>query len=194
VDYDRDGSALCDVGAFERQAAETYTTPARVGETVRFGATLVYVQDGSGGDSPGETTVVRHNQPPGGGTPDLGEMPFHVSVQPVISTGLDVTLTLCYADWELNGLDESSLSLYRYVAPDWVAVPADILDTVANCATKHNVTELSAWTLGAPPTGPAAVNLLFISARTALNRLMVLGAVVGCVLLTGMRRRRRHSL
>ena len=194
VDYDRDGSALCDIGAFERQAAETYTARVDDGDTVRFGATMVYVQDGAGGDSPGETTVVRYNQPPGGGSPDPGEMPFHVSVQPVVSTGLDITLTLCYADWELNGLDESSLSLYRYVAPDWIAVPADTLDTAANCATKHNVTELSAWTLGAPPEGPTAVNLLSVSARAVPNRLRVLGAVVGCVVLARMRRRRRHAL
>jgi hypothetical protein len=187
VDYDRDGSALCDVGAFERQAEETYTSGVTGGGQVRFGATLAFIEGGAGGDDPGEITVTRYNQPPGGGTADPDEVPFYVTVAASTTTGLDVNLTLCYDEAELNGLDENGLNLYRYVEPSWVSVTPDARDPSGNCVTKAGVTEFSAWTLGGSPN---AVTLVSVAARRTGVAAIVISLVVCALLWRGLSRTR----
>jgi predicted outer membrane repeat protein len=172
VDYDGDGSALCDIGAFERQADETYTFDVTDGGAVRFGATMSNIQDVTGGNNPGSTTVVRRNQPPGGGTPGIGEMPFYVTISPTTGASLDVTLTLCYTDWEVSsagaGVVEDNLVLFRNVGgSSWTEVGYDSRDTTSNCVTKNNVDALSAWTLGQAGSSPAVITLREMDARPA---------------------------
>ena len=170
VDYDRDGNALCDIGAFERQADETYTFDVGDGDAVRFGATMVNIQDVTGSNNPGDTTIVRHNQPPGGGTPDAGEMPFHVVISPTTGASLNITLTLCYTDWEVSnagaGVVEGNLVLFRNTGgSSWTEVGYDSRDTTNNCVTKNNVDTLSAWTLGQTGSSPSAIVLEEMDAR-----------------------------
>lgn len=174
VDYDGDGSALCDIGAFERQAGETYTFDVGDGDAVRFGATMSSIQDVTGGDNPGSTTAVRYNQPPGGGTPDAGEMPFYVVISPTASASLDITLTLCYTDWEVSnagaGVVESDLVLFRNVGgSNWTEVGYDSRDTTSNCVTKNSVDALSAWTLGQAGSNPTVITLGEMNARPGVG-------------------------
>lgn len=95
----RDHSVGWGIGIFELQSDERYTATVDTGGIKTFRDTLVTIEDNSSGVEPsGEITVIRHNQPPGGGAPDLGEMPFYVEIDPTIDSGLDTGLTICYTD------------------------------------------------------------------------------------------------
>ncbi len=208
TDYDQDSSSLCDVGAFERQADETYTFDVGDGDAVRFGATMTNIQDVAGGNSPGNTTIIRYNQPPGGGTPGAGEMPFQVAITPTIGSSLNINLTLCYTDWEVSnagtGVAESNLVLFRNTGgSSWTEVGYDSRDTTNNCVTKNNVNALSSWTLGQGGSNPTAITLQKFSARTGVDAtipgdtsfLVVMLALGAVAVLAGggvlLRRRRR---
>ncbi len=197
VDYDLNSTATCDVGAFERQAAETFTATVNDGDTVSFGATLTSIEDISGGNAPGQVTVTRINQPPGGGTPDPGEMPFHVNINAATNTGLNINLTLCYTDWELThnttGVVEANLSLYRWDGSAWVDQGVDVLDTTNNCATKNNVSDLSSWTLASGPSAPTAVFLQTFQGSN-LPPLFSLVMLLALLLLTAVLLWRRRTL
>jgi len=158
IDYDRDNTATCDIGAFERQADETFTDTVNDSDAVTFGATMSTITDIVGGTAPGQVTVTRYNQAPGGMPAGNEEMPFQVSIVAATPTGLDIDLTLCYTDWEIAqggaSIVESNLSLWRWNTgtSSWDNVGADTVDTSNNCVTKNNVSALSSWTLasGAP--------------------------------------------
>ncbi len=165
VDYTRDGTPTCDVGAFERQAAEAHTATVDTNETVSFGTTLVTIVNNDDTVSLGTVTVTRQNQPPGGSFSE-GEMPFHVNINADVNTGLDIDLTLCYTDWEVgegDNVNEELLELYRWNdnTSEWDLVGGDV-DTTANCVTADNITELSSWTLSSGPANPTAVSLATI--------------------------------
>jgi hypothetical protein len=160
VDYDRDGQAQCDIGAFELQADETDRTRVWDDQAYRFGVTWMRLVDNGSGTNPGFATVTRYNQPPGGSL-DADEMPFYVTISAETETGLDVDLTLCYTDEDLAAAGasvvEGSLSLFRFDGAAWVEVGADVVDTVNNCVTKNNVNALSAWTLAQAGGSPTAI-------------------------------------
>ncbi|MEZ4642353.1 MAG: choice-of-anchor Q domain-containing protein [Chloroflexota bacterium] len=197
VDYDLDSVANCDIGAFERQVDETWTAVLNAGDTRTFGATLTTISDNNaGGNVPGNVMVTRTNQPPGGGVPETGEMPFYVTITPDTDSGLDVDLTLCYTDWEVaqgGSVVEAGLQLFRYTGAGgvWSPVGADVVDTVNNCVTKYNVTQLSSWTLG--NLAPTAVSLESMSGglhETAVSYLVALAAsLLGGFTLLLLRRR-----
>ncbi|MCA9978279.1 MAG: hypothetical protein KC413_21110, partial [Anaerolineales bacterium] len=197
VDYDLDSVANCDIGAFERQVDETWTAVLNAGDTRTFGATLTTISDNNvGGNVPGNVTITRTNQPPGGGVPETGEMPFYVTITPDTDSGLDVDLTLCYTDWEVaqgGSVVEAGLQLFRYTGAGgvWSPVGADVVDTVNNCVTKYNVTQLSSWTLG--NLAPTAVSLESMSGglhETAVSYLVALAAsLLGGFTLLLLRRR-----
>jgi hypothetical protein len=153
VDYNRDNSVGCDIGAFELQSDERYTAIVDTGGIRTFGDTLVTIEDNNTGvEPPGEITVIRHNQPPGGGAPDLGEMPFYVEIDPTIDSGLDTDLTICYTDWEVSrggDVNEADLVLFRYADGTWTNTGFDGRDLVSNCVSKYSIAEFSIWTLAA---------------------------------------------
>ena len=158
VDYG--GGATCDVGAFERQTDETAVLTLNDGQTQSFGATMITITDNPGGNAPGLTTITRFNQAPG--IPDAGEMPFQLSINAAVNSGLNVNLTICYTDSEIavgTSVNEAALQLYRYnnATLSWDAMGVDTLDTAVNCATKNNVTGFSSWTLASAQ--PTAVSL-----------------------------------
>ncbi|MBE2199053.1 MAG: CSLREA domain-containing protein [Anaerolinea sp.] len=197
VDYDLNSTVTCDIGAFERQAGETFTATVNDGDTVTFGATLTTIVDVAGGNAPGQVTVTRINQPPGGGAPDAGEMPFHVNITAATSTGLDIDLTLCYTDWELThnttSVVESGLTLYRWnsALSVWEDQGVDALDTTNNCATKNNVSALSSWTLASGPPEPTAVSLQSFSATNPATGLLLFGSALILTFIASLFLRRR---
>lgn len=167
VDYDRDGWIFCDIGAFELQADEMYSSSLELNEPFTFGATLVTMTLNSG--DPGIVTVIKYNQPPGGGLPDSNEMPTYWTVD-ATGTSFDIDLALCYTDWEQGSLTESAIRAYRWDGSDWVQQSGS--GPVANCVTVGNVTELSSWALG---TGsPTAVSLLNATARPRETSMVLL--------------------
>ena len=198
IDYDRDNTATCDIGAFERQADETFTDTVNDGDAVTFGATLSTIVDNSSGTAPGQVTVTRHNQAPGGMPAGNEEMPFQVSIVAATPTGLDIDLTLCYTDWEIAqggaSIVESNLSLWRWNTgtSSWDNVGADTVDTVNKCVTKNNVSALSSWTLASGT--PTAITFNGISGNgsspllTNVSMLLILLILVTGVILFLRRR------
>jgi hypothetical protein len=94
------------------------------------------------------TTIVRHNQPPGGASPNTGEMPFYLEIDPTNDSDSD--LTICYTDREASqggDISEDNLVLFLYNNNAWTNVGYDVRDTHSNCVTKHNVTGEGIWTL-----------------------------------------------
>jgi hypothetical protein len=192
VDYDRNSTATCDIGAFELQSDENDSS-STLPHT--FGATLVQISVNSG--DPGTVTVTKNNQPPGGGNPDENEMRVNWNISASGGT-YNLDLTLCYTDWELsqgNNVTEADLKTYRWSGSAWVDMSGTV-DVDNNCVTKSSVTELSDWTLGdGPPNGgPTAVTLAHFTARPAgsgngfVLALVALGAVWGALLVRTRRR------
>jgi subtilisin len=150
------------------------------------GAALVTIADNdTDGSIPGATTVTRHNRPPGGGSPDPGEMPFYVKINPTTDSGLDTDLTICYTDWEASqggSVNEDDLVLFRYIGGMWANMGFDARDTVNNCVTKYDVTNFSIWTLGtrAPLAGygVAPLGLAFdmqdVDARATVSQTVII--------------------
>ncbi len=163
VDYDRDSTATCDIGAFELQAAEVMTATLTAGQQRTFGATLARITLSTG--DAGTVTVTRYNSPPGGGSPDSGEMPFYWTIN-ATGTTYDLDLMLCYTDWEVsqgNGISEAALTAFRSTGSTWSSAGGTV-DTVNNCVTLSNVTALSDWTLG--NSTPTVVTLRSLTARS----------------------------
>lgn len=133
------------------------TRSITAGSTVEFlhfqDVALVTIADNTtDGEPPGETTVIRHNRPPGGGSPDPGEMPFYVEIDATADSDLNTDLTICYTAWEVsqgNGVNEDNLVLFRYADGTWANVGFDVRDTVDNCVTRYHVTDFGIWTLSA---------------------------------------------
>ncbi len=69
-----DYSGGCDIGAFELQSPESFTSPLADGASQTFGATLTSIQDAAGGAVLGSTTVTR--TPIASTLLTLREMPF----------------------------------------------------------------------------------------------------------------------
>jgi CSLREA domain-containing protein len=157
VDYDDSGSAVGDIGAFELQGDETASLSGlEEGTLYSLGSTLVQVRRNTGSADPGTMTVTKYNQPPGGGAPDEGEMPVYWNITADTGSGLDLDLILCYTDWELGSLTESSLAMYRRGDSGWTNMGGAV-DPGNNCVTLSHVVALSRWTLATEQ--PTAVTL-----------------------------------
>jgi hypothetical protein len=94
------------------------------------------------------TTIVRHNRPPGGASPDSGEIPFYLEIDPTNDPNSD--LTVCYTDREASqggDITEDNLVLFQYNSNTWTNIGYDVRDTDSNCVTKHNVIGDGIWTL-----------------------------------------------
>ncbi len=102
------------------------------------------------GAEPGPTTVLRVT----GAPPDLGDgvsgAARFFDILPSNNTALDASLTFAYTESELNGLPESSLSLF---SSDNNGISWDkrggVVDPVGNTVTLVGIDRLSRWTIGA---------------------------------------------
>lgn len=178
----------CDMGAFERIYSNGNTVIKSDfigGMPYSFGPTWISMTL-SGTDS-GTVTVTKHLTFPGG-TYDAGEIQATWWVSSDLSAGLPVTLSLCYTDGEITGLNETALEMFRWNGSVWVAQDATP-DPDNNCVTLAGVTGFSAWTLkdtsvgAAMPTVVTVKNLSGFSGLTGLG-LLALGAAL-------LKRRRR---
>jgi hypothetical protein len=89
-------------------------------------------------------------------------------------TSFSATLTLGYTEGELNGNDESTMSLYR--SPDgsfWQEVIPSSRDTNANTLTAKDVTSFSDWRTGDESPIPTAVTLSFFTANWDSEQVLV---------------------
>jgi predicted outer membrane repeat protein len=142
----------CDIGAFELQKPETFTTTLGDGATQTFGATLTSITDNVGGVAPGSTTINRI--PITSTLLTQWDMPFRIVITATVQSGLNFNLSLCYTSWELNNnpsITPSQLELYHWNGNSWDRIGADnrFSDplTGVTCVTKNNVNNLGRWAL-----------------------------------------------
>ncbi|MEJ5311056.1 MAG: choice-of-anchor Q domain-containing protein [Anaerolineae bacterium] len=181
----------CDMGAFERVYSDGDTvikTGFTGGVPYSFGPTWVSLML-TAADS-GTVTVTKHLAYPGG-TQDAGEMRATWWISSSLSAGLPVTLSLCYTDAEVAGLNEAALEMFRWNGSVWVDQNATP-DPLNNCVTLAGVAGFSAWTLKDTSVGAATPTVLTLTTLKAARTFGLSGivAVVSLVGVIALRRKR----
>jgi hypothetical protein len=113
----------------------------------------------------GSTTIRRHHiaQPIGIGQSSISR---YYEVFPTNNSGLNATLKFKYLDSELNGLNESTLTLWKQVgASAYTDQGAESRDVVANFVQKSGINSFSNWTF-ATSSGPLPVRLITFTAKS----------------------------
>ena len=168
----------CDIGAYEIQHSDSDTVIKTFADTTThsFGPTWVSVTLAA--VDTGALTVTKHLTYPGG-TYDEGEIPATWWISSTLGTGLPATLSLCYTDDEVAGLDESSLEMFRWNGSAWVDQNATP-DPDNNCVKLTGISGFSAWTLAASPATPTAARGVGLAARgfAPVAALLALGGAV----------------
>lgn len=164
----------CDIGAFELVFTDDATVSRSTGNTPAeipgsFGPTLVNITAVNSGD-PGTVVITKTTQPPGGGVPDVDEMPVTWYISATGST-YDVNLLFCYTDAELGALapSEAGLQAFRWDTNTltWqVEGTLNQSDPVNNCVIVEGISEFSAWTIAA--NTPSAVTISHTAAQPIL--------------------------
>jgi hypothetical protein len=86
-----------------------------------------------------------------GTTPGIGR---YYDILPANDNGLKATLRFQYFDAELNGLDESTLELWKQGKKNWTNEGFTSRSTVNNYVEKTNIGALSRWTLSGVLNSP----------------------------------------
>ena len=152
--------------------------------------------------------VMRNPVPPGGGAPEVGEMPVQWRIQTIpnpsdgVNCGLaplDLNLTFLYDADQLafsNNVDESTLKVFKYVGDAWVDQCASSCDsTTPGQVTIYNIDTLSNWAIGDMDTpgnaAPNALRYLDFQARPAAASSAPWLALLALAGLLSLRLRRR---
>lgn len=87
------------------------------------------------------------------------------------NSGLSATLTVQYADAELNGVDESTLELFRSTdgGASWTAEGQDARNAETNEVQLDGISSFSRWTLGGEPSFPHPTNLTADAATAEIS-------------------------
>ena len=153
----------CDVGAFELEYADSSTVLRAVSSAVAttFGPALIGIQRAAGFTDPGVIAVTRYS----GSTHGAQVIAAAWAITPTTTSGLSLTLKLCYTSSELGSLTESNLRLWRVAGSTWVQVGgAPVFSTVGGnrCAQVSGITTGGGWTLAT--STPTAVTLNYFTA------------------------------
>lgn len=183
----------CDIGAFELRYADSDTvirTDFDGGTPYSFGPTWISMTL-SAADG-GTVTVTKHLAYPGG-TYDTGEIQATWWISSDLSSGLPVTLSLCYTDDEVTGLNKTTLEVFRWNDSAWVDQNATP-DASNNCVILAGAMGFSAWTLKDTSVGeltPTALTLTILKTSESFGVLGVVfvASLVGVVGLTRKRQR-----
>ncbi len=167
----------CDIGAYELKYTDSPTVIRSTTSTTltTFGPALVGIQQNGGAD-PGVITVTKSLT---WKTKPANAIDAYWLITPTITSGFNLTLTLCYTPTESNGLDLNALRFWRYSGNHWHAVigtPVTSTAGVNQCAVISGITELSAWTLATDT--PTAVTLTDLSTRASVEALSSLELVL----------------
>ncbi len=184
----------CDIGAFELQYTDSDTVIKQgfsEGVPYSFGPTWISMTLGVA--DAGLVTVTKQLTYPGG-TQDPGEIPVTWWISSSLSTGWPLTLSLCYTDEEVAGLDESALCAFRWDGVGWTRPISTGLrvDEAANCVTLTGIEEFSGWTLIDVSGIPTAVTVHSLVARSWATGLLLMSGA-GVLFASGLRRRRSRE-
>jgi hypothetical protein len=153
----------CDLGAFELEYADSPTVQRAVSSAVAttFGPALMGIQRDAGFTDPGVIVVTKYS----GSTHGPDAIGAAWAITPTTTSGLSLTLKLCYTPSELGSLTESNLRLWRLTGSTWVQVggtPAFSTVGSNGCAQVSGITTGGGWTLAT--SAPTAVTLNYFTA------------------------------
>ncbi|MBN2002892.1 MAG: hypothetical protein JXA21_06015 [Anaerolineae bacterium] len=162
----------CDIGAYEYTLTDGDTivkSDFTGGVPYSFGPTRVGVTFSGANSS--AITVTKHLTYPGGSR-DSGEIKITWWIDAGLTSGFPITLSLCYTDADVDGLDESALSAFRWDGAQWTTPISTGLTvfTNTNCVQMTGIESLSAWTLKDTSAGnvrPNAIKLHNARPQTA---------------------------
>ena len=184
----------CDIGAYELTQADSPTVIRSVSSAspTTFGPALVGILRDAVVD-PGVITVTKSLT---WKTKPANAIDAYWLITPTITSGFNLTLTLCYTPTESNGLDLNALRFWKYSGGVWASIPGTpVISTVGinSCAMLSGIDELSVWTLATD--APTAITLNELSARAsgeaASSLEFVLFLSVGLVIGSGVLLRRQ---
>jgi hypothetical protein len=184
----------CDMGAYERQYGDGDTVVKSAftgGVPTSFGPTWISMTLRA--DDPGTLTVTKHLAYPGG-TFDAGEMKatWWITGTTALGAGHPLTLSVCYTETEVAGLNEADLRAFRWDGAQWTVPISDSLTVHAddNCVTLTGVEPFGAWTLQDTADGfPTALTLHRLAARGGWRAVGLALALIGGGLVFARRRR-----
>jgi hypothetical protein len=160
----------CDIGAYELKYSDTNVailTPSTITMTT-YGPVRIGVQD-LGSTHPGVITATKVLS---WDTPSQNALSSWWDITAAMSTGLNLTLKLCYATSELGTLNENDLRFWRYSNGTWSQVgnaPTFTGVSPNRCAEITGVTALSRWTLATqnPGGAPTAITMRAFNAAAS---------------------------
>ena len=177
----------CDIGAYELKYADSPTVIRLVSSatTTTFGPALLGIQRDAGFTDPGVITVTKSLT---WNTKPANAIDAYWYISPTLTSGFNLTLTLCYTPTENNEIGLNALRFWRYSANQWHAIAGTPMTStvgINQCATIGGITELSAWTLATDT--PTAITLNELSAHTSgdAERLFELALLLSVVLIIG---------
>ena len=133
------------------------------GTVFSFGNPLTTIRFDSGAPPTDVTVNLVKSTPPGFSANTVSRT---YTITPNGGSGISATLRLPYEDSELNGLNESTLELWRYNGSVWQSpAGAATRDTSANWVEETGITAFSPWAI-AGSSGPTAVELVAFSASS----------------------------
>lgn len=174
----------CDIGAFEVNPGDRLwdDRPVSGASVTTFGPALVGVQRDAGYTDPGVITVTKSTT---WMTPAPESIQAWWNITPTASSGISLTLKLCYLDSESNAHALADLRFWRLSGGVWSQVggaPVTSRDAFGNnCATISGVTALSAWTLAT--SSPTAIGVRGPAVRMPDLTLGTLSPFTGLLLL-----------
>jgi len=116
--------------------------------------------------APGLTRVTRVTGQVHTGVNSSESIERYYDIHPTVNTNLGAQVSFRYSDWELNGIGENELTLFRSVnnGLTWTNEGYGSRDATTNTVTLANVNGFSIWTLGST-LNPLPVELIRYSAR-----------------------------
>lgn len=190
----RPGDTACDAGAYEKSLG--YREYHEVSSTTMtaFGPTLVGIRRDSGFTDPEVITVTKMTT---WKIAPTNSIYVWWEITPTVTSGISLTLQLCYSDAEAKGQIPTALSFWRKEGGVWSQVggtPTLTTDGSGNhCATLSGLTTFSIWTLATDQ--PTGVELLRFGVRSARvpgwGWVMFWAGAFGITVITLIRSRRR---
>lgn len=90
----------------------------------------------------------------------------YFDISPTNNTALDATLRFNYFDAELNGLDETTVVMWKSVDNIvWTSHGFTTRDVVNNAVDKTGIADFSRWTLSSPVNNPLPVQFMLFNVR-----------------------------
>lgn len=151
-----------------------------VASTMTFGAAQVRLVFTDTGNISNLTTTVTPDRFPTA-NPGDGVISRTIFLVPSANAvGYTATLVAGYEEGELNGLDESTLTLYRWNGDSWDSY-SSTLDMTSNLITATNVITFGSWVIGGNDSAPTAIKLSELA--TTMDTGVPLVPVISLVLL-----------